>query len=159
MYQLLLFISLVNYSPKILTWDDYKGPVDSVLLAKGYVAHTETAWTLHDVRSSESIAFATEFAFLPDQSWTTTDANCVLDHEKVHYAISLLWYRKMQKRMEQYQNTPVANYEKMLKTFSHCWKEERKLQALFDRESRNGRVREIEKIWERNLAKDAMKLE
>src|SRR6185295_7446085 len=100
--------------------------------------HTETRWVLWRTRDENGPFVEPEFSFVPEASWTTTDSELTLAHENTHYLISILWFERFKKAMKKYRCCSDADYNKLLKKFNHCWDEQKKLQALFDKETRNG---------------------
>lgn len=141
-----------------LSWSDYKGIPNYGLISQGYIAHTETKWVMKDsVDENGKTYWESECRFVPEESWTTTDSRLTLRHENTHYQISVLWHNKWIQTLKKYQGCPEAKRQKVINLFNHYWKEYRKLQELFDKETKNSRVRIIEEQWEENINKELCK--
>lgn len=145
MYHILLFISLYAQP---LTWADYKGLPDKSSVLMGKVAFTVTEWTIEETVDSGKIYFNLSHSFVSDASWTITNSESVLRHEKVHYLISQLWLNKCMQKITKYNGTSEKNRIRAYQIYNHCWKEYRQLQILFDKETAEGTRPNMERQWE-----------
>lgn len=139
---------------KQLTWGDFNAHPDKALVSQGIVAQTYTFWTITDSTVDGRTWYNVDCQFDKDNSWTVTDSENTLRHEQTHYLISVLWFQKMRERIYQYQGLQEKYSKQTHKIYEYCWKESRKLQELFDRDTRNGQNYAVEKIWEQNIRRD-----
>jgi len=155
----LLYLVLALYTgPKQLTWDFYKGVPDSAQIARGYSANTGYEWNM-EVETDEKgkMHFDVSCQLVPEKCWTTTNDERTLSHENVHWRICQLWCNKLRERLKQFEGQPESQYKKAKKLYDYCWKEERGLQTLFDRDTRHGLNAVVEKIWEHRIERDLFK--
>lgn len=151
MYQLLIYIIVFNTPYKTLTWEDFKMKPPQSLVNKGYRAMTNTQWNLIDSTDGKKHWYIVEDWFNQDSSWTVTSSLRALSHEQGHYDISKLWANKLRDSLAALKGTKSSKASDM---FDHCWKEQKRLQEMFDKETRNGLNEAMERQWEEQIKKD-----
>lgn len=139
---------------KQLTFGDFTGVPDPVLVRQGITGSLCDQWALNDSTDEGKVYFTLSWEVVHERSWVINNDPRLLDHEQCHANISILWYRKFEKILSQYQGCPERQKKKVVDLFNHYWKESRKLQILFDRDTHHGLYSIPEKIWERKVERD-----
>lgn len=150
--QLLYLITLISSPYKELQWSDFKGKPNPVEIAKGMSASTTTTWDFTDSTDDNGrVWFDLSCAFVSETSWTITDNPRTLLHENTHYRIALLWAKKCIDKIAKYQGCTENKKKKVSAIYDYYWAECRKMQNLFDTETKHSLNVEMERIWEREI--------
>jgi len=139
---------------RVITWEDFKGVPNPQDVKNGITGQLMDRWTLTDSTDDGKVYFTLNWEIVQERSWVTNDDPRLLAHEQCHADISMLWYRKFEKVLCQYQGCPERQKKKVIALFNYYWKESRGLQVLFDRDSRHGANAVVEKIYEHKIARD-----
>lgn len=139
---------------KQLTFGDFTGMPDPVLVQQGITGQLCDQWTLNDSTNDGRVYFTLSWDIVHEKSWVTNHDPRLLDHEQCHQNISLLWYNKFEKILYQYQGCSERQKKKVVDLFNYYWKESRNLQKLFDKESKHGANQVIENIYEHRIERD-----
>lgn len=125
-------------SDSLLSWSDFKGTPDSVLLTgKGHSdagIHTMIIVDYCCEREGESnICF--QPAIHRTKSWSVSESESLLDHEQLHFDITELITRKIRKVISQY---PDASVNEKYRIYLRSVREFSRMQNRYDRETDHG---------------------
>ncbi len=145
----------VPWSPKRLTWNDYRGQQPTGA-SEAAVTATSVAWGFQCVGDAFTFHVAAEF--FPERSWVNPmifvqlDSNLrTLRHEQLHFDITEVHARRM-RRMFATLDRPCARTEDELTKLGETSLEaETAIQKHYDRETANGRDAVGQSRWERQI--------
>jgi|SRR6185369_2148891 len=143
-----------------LSWSDYKGPQQirwenfkGLPKNNGYAASVNTRWILTDSCEDGKCYFKVDCGIDEDSSWTTTNSEIALRHEQTHVNLSYIVCRDFKRVLSKYQGISESKAYKVHNLFNNWWAKERRVNALFDRETKHSVVTVIEKQWEDQINK------
>lgn len=146
-----LFNSHILHSPiefRVLTWQDYKGPIE---VSAKYVASTATELDLLTTQDGNRFYFEVKAFMLPDQSYTTTESETVLRHENVHLQIVEWFARCLKIELRRYQGCLKYRSWDAEQIYDKYVRMMNMMQKDFDKSTDHGRNAKIEAEWEQKL--------
>lgn len=144
----------INVNPKELTWDDFKGTPMA-----GNAALTTTYMDIETTDSLGRLWFKVTARFSPEESWTRTSNQEILEHERLHWAITRLVSLECQRALNKYQGREDRMAAKADAIYQRYSRKLTNLQQLYDKETKHSINIVVQKIWEKNILYDLAKLE
>ena len=142
----------VFHAPE-LTWNDYAARPygdEKVIAMTAYIIHFETSYEGYNARYTVTPEFDA------GRSFTRTSDLSVLEHERLHFKLALLYSRLIQNAIAPYQNKPESKEPERI--YDSLCAKLKKMQALYDRETDNARNKKLQAIWERNIGAELRRL-
>ncbi len=139
-----------------LTWEDYQGKVDEKI-----IAHAATAYKIEIVPENVLVDEADRIQsyknltvvanFYKNESWTMSASTILLEHERLHVDIAEIFARKIRRRFRELQLLEEARFSVYFQEYSVLWKECMAFQKRFEKETENGRVEQMNKVWAKKV--------
>lgn len=145
----------VNWSSlRKLTWDDFRGPPDTV---RNFSAETHYVITYTYRKSNQSkspeLHFKIQCYFEKALSWAKAKEcnNQLLSHEQAHFDIAELHTRMFRERISKTLFDQAKYDDQIQVLFSDILEECSKMQEKFDKETRYGILAEEQNNWKLNI--------
>jgi len=145
----------VPWSPKQLTWNDYRGRQPPGA-AEAAVTATSLEWGFQCV--GDAFAFHVLAAFYPDRSWVNPMIFSVLEsnlrtlrHEQLHFDITEVYARRMRQTYATLDRPCARTEDELTALGERSLKDEADAQKRYDRETANGRDNQGQSRWERQI--------
>ncbi|MCT8341206.1 DUF922 domain-containing Zn-dependent protease [Flavobacteriaceae bacterium TK19130] len=140
-----------------LEWSDFQGEIDPDKFGSAMTSHKIEILPMNvmvdeedNIQGYENMTVQAQF--FKEKSWTATTSNYMLSHEQLHFDIAELFARKIRKRFEELKSNEIATFSKYQKAYSLLWKECRRMQIRYDKETKHGQLQDINSMWEKDIA-------
>lgn len=141
---------------RILTWKDFKE--DSSKMEANVGAHTVTSSSIVDADVDGKVNFVLYFDFVDTMSGTRTNLFQPLMHERTHYFISWLIFRKFKKELDRLQGMDASRREFVIRLYNWRAKQAKEENDKFDEDSHNGCWFPEEIRWEKKVRDELKKI-
>jgi hypothetical protein len=145
----------IPWSPKRLTWDDYRGHQPPGA-AEAAVTATSLEWGFQCV--GDAFTFHVQADFYPDRSWVNPmifaqlDSNLrTLRHEQLHFDVTEVYARRMRQTYATLDRPCARTEDELSELGERSLKDEANAQKRYDRETANGRDNQGQSRWERQI--------
>lgn len=145
-------LETIHWQEKSLEWSDFAGSPDAY---SSFHASTNSgisySWSLRSSESKTEFLYKIETYFYPNLSWVKPGKNSplLLAHEQVHFDITELHGRKLEKMMTGYVPHQNSDLKKVLERMYQKNETSRRLmQEKYDRETSHGQDEEAQIQWE-----------
>jgi hypothetical protein len=132
---------------KELTWDDFRGPVSM----PGVVARTVSEIDMETTEDNGRFTFEVTTRFISEKSFTTTSDLYALSHERLHYAITELYGRKLAKIAEKMNGCGQSGRTWLESTKKRLIQDWRNEEDRYDLETDHSINREKQALWEKKI--------
>ncbi len=140
-----------------ITWDDFKGLPDETSVDDATLVFTIRMNTKY--LKKDSIALIIENLMLTDKSWTRTDSDSVLMHERRHFDLAEVYARKMRKQLLEFK----FKYSSISKEIDNIYKPLRSeldyMQKKYDSETNHSKNRIHQVNWDNRIKEELKRLE
>ncbi len=136
-----------------LEWSDFKGTPDCKKVKNGMTGYTCTEWILGDSSIDSKTYYTLTCRVVPEKSWITNRNPELLEHERLHWAISIMNYRRFEYWLNKHQGSAESDKKQIINEFNKHWRLSQRLQGIYDRDTNHGLNRVTQGIWDRNIHK------
>ena len=146
-----------------LKWSDFEGEVDPDKFGSAMTSHkieilpqNVLVDEFDNIQGYENMTAKAQF--FKNKSWTVTNSDLILNHEQVHFNIAELFARKIRKHFDKLKSNGDAAFSKYQNAYNLLWKECRKMQIRYDKETNHGQNQEFNSIWEKEIVRQLNEL-
>ena len=148
MNYLFLFLTVIITTPESiqwrkLSWNDFNGSVSS-----GAAASTATEISFQTKEKGGRYYFTATALFAPKSSFTTTKSEKTLRHEQLHFDITELFARKINKEIEKYQGGSYQDCARAGVIYDSLCTLWDRMEEDYDRETEHSMNEGAQKRWE-----------
>ena len=148
----------IRWGTKELSWSDFKGRPNP----RGLPIGAETMSVIHieisEVQPHHPQAIV-EALFDPQKSWVSNRHPLLLEHERVHFAISELYARKLRKQLGNMTLDEATYEDQAIHLFHQMNRQMDQYQTQYDRETDFSRNVAMQAKWNEDIKAQLQKLE
>lgn len=140
-----------------LSWDDFQGPPDEVLVKDSMLAAAaiELTYTYKSYDTGEVFDFVIINRFNPSVAWSVDKTDMfLLEHEQLHFDIAEVVARQMRKGIECFEKEGISDWESHKEFLDKKYQLFRNLTAKYDEETDHGRRPGVQNEWKARIAKE-----
>lgn len=138
-----------------LTWKNFKAKIPASSRAAATTASGITyRYSASGNKDSFEVNFDVHAMFYPNKSWYNPELcdDAILKHEQLHFDISELYARTLNKRLSETSYTRQNVKAKVKKIYKEVGKELNDFQNLYDQETNFSRNQEVQKVWNKKIS-------
>lgn len=145
---------------KPLCWRDFKAKPD---FFSSYTANTNSgigySWNYSTASGNPELEYDISCSFYPNRSWVKkpADPDFLLAHEQLHFDISELHARKLNKALAEYKPTRTVRSD-LRQIYTRIEAERVAMQKQFDQETRHSENPKAEMAWRKKIAMELQNL-
>ena len=135
-----------------LQWNDFLGEPDFSVFAYANTAYKIDFYpnevlvdVNNDIVNYQNLNVIANF--YKKHSWSISNDQGLLRHERLHFDIAELFARKIRKRFFELKSTSEKNYDVYFSEYQKLWAELRTFQKLYDKETKHGANIESNALW------------
>lgn len=149
------FNSKINYKNeeigyKSLAWSDFRGPV----IKQNVTAETVSQIQMNSRCENGKCSFVVRCVFLPEESFTTTADEVVLRHENLHFSLTYVFSKKIEKALISYQGCPESKKAKVMHIYESWCDSLEEVQKIYDKETQNSMNKIMQDFWEKRTSSE-----
>jgi hypothetical protein len=149
--------SLIDWnSNRKLTWQDFKGPVDT---ESKNAALTSSSINIEFGYDDAGLEYSIKCSFNQQKSWVRIKNDEVLAHEQGHFDLAELHARKLHKAMKAYKFNARTVSNDVNKIYDSLMTAHHEAQNIYDQETDYSRNKVKQEEWQKKIADELKSLQ
>ncbi len=147
----------ILWGVKEITWADFKGEPDTNSIDEAHITYFMSREGNYITR--DSLVYIVKALFKAKRSWTKTNSDYILGHERVHFDLTELYIRKIRKALSEktfYERNLIKEIEVICNSI---YEELSYKQIQYDKETEHSINKMQQAIWDKKICEELKQLE